>query len=225
MIIGENWHDSMQWLSGDQFDTVMNYPVTYLMTCFFARDEMSSILFVKRLAAHLMKYSDQINKGLFNLLDSHDTERFLFLCNEEIWRLKNAAAFLMAYEGIPCTYYGTEIGLTGGYDPGCRRGFTWEKNNWKMDMNDYYKKIVAIRKETEALKVGRISFIPHKKLIIMKRETQEEQICIVINNSTEEEKLQGGNWQDTYMDLITEKVYETLVIKPMSAYYLKKIIK
>src|SRR5262249_16848503 len=27
-ILGEIWHDSQPWLSGDQFDAVMNYPLT-----------------------------------------------------------------------------------------------------------------------------------------------------------------------------------------------------
>ncbi len=34
-ILGEVWHDSMNWLGGDQFDGVMNYPLADAMLGFF----------------------------------------------------------------------------------------------------------------------------------------------------------------------------------------------
>ena len=37
-ILGEIWHDSQPWLNGDQFDAVMNYPLTDAMLDFIAKE-------------------------------------------------------------------------------------------------------------------------------------------------------------------------------------------
>ena len=38
-----------------------------------------------------------------------------------------AFLFQFAYPGAPAIYYGDEIGLVGGKDPGCRGAFLWEE--------------------------------------------------------------------------------------------------
>jgi 8-oxo-dGTP pyrophosphatase MutT (NUDIX family) len=106
-----------------------------------------------------MRYPDQVNEALLNLLDSHDTERFLYTAGGSKEALKKAAAFLFAYKGMPCTYYGTEIGMTGCYDPGCRKGFDWKQENWDMELFSFYKRLIAVRKQERALRYGKIEFL------------------------------------------------------------------
>lgn len=190
IIIGENWHNAYPWLMGDQFDSVMNYPVTKLCLDYFARNIIGAKAFEEGLSTLLMRYADQVNEAMLNLLDSHDTERFLYTCKENKGYLRNAAAFLFGYTGIPCTYYGTETGMTGAYDPGCRRGFDWEQEHWDQDLYDYYKKLIQIRKEEKALKYGTISFHSRDDLFVMKRSFEKETIYIVINNTGEEKFLE-----------------------------------
>lgn len=222
LIIGENWHDSMLWLMGDQFDTVMNYPATNLAVGFFAKKELDIATFTQRLTAHFMKYPEPVSQVMFNLLDSHDTERFLFLCEEDMSRLKNAAAFLFGYVGVPCTYYGTETGITGGYDPGCRRGFNWDLSEWNSDLRNLYKRLISIRKEEETLKTGSLTFILHDKLLIFKRALIDDEIYVVINNTEEGVELPEGLFAGDETDLITMKKLLTKTISPMTACYLKK---
>lgn len=183
VIIGENWHNALPWLMGDQFDSVMNYPVTKLCLDFFARRNINAKEFENMLSSYLMRYPDQVNEALLNLLDSHDTERFLYTAGECKESLKSAAAFLFAYKGMPCTYYGTEIGMTGCYDPGCRKGFDWKQENWDMELYQLYKKLIAIRKEEKALKCGSIAFDSTDRLFVMKRSYEEETIYVLINNT------------------------------------------
>jgi glycosidase len=228
VIIGENWHNAHPWLMGDQFDSVMNYPVTKLCLDFFARGEITPKTFEQQLSNYLTRYPDQVNGALLNLLDSHDTERFLYTANEDRDALKNAAAFLFAYKGIPCTYYGTEIGMTGCYDPGCRKAFDWRRESWDMELLNLYQRLIAVRKKEKALKYGRIEFLSTEQLFVMKRSFETEDIYILINNSRTEqeftlpdkdilrtEELLGGAGWESASGAITVK------IAAKSALYLK----
>lgn len=228
IIIGENWHNAYPWLMGDQFDSIMNYSVTRLCVDYFAKGKLSPVSFEQRLSTYLMRYSDQVNEAMLNLLDSHDTERFLYSAGEDKKALKNAAAFLFAYKGMPCTYYGTEIGMTGNYDPGCRKTFDWNRKNWDQDLYEYYRKLIKIRNTQEALKKGRIEFLSTDHVFVMKRIYGKEHINIVINTTKEDQELAvyepGFTWM---IDLISRQEWrmsdkaEPIRIPKQSALYLK----
>lgn len=67
-----------------------------------------------------------------NLLDSHDTHRFLTQVNGSKDKLLAGLALLVTFMGIPCIYYGTELAMEGGYDPDSRRSFNWDSSTWDM---------------------------------------------------------------------------------------------
>lgn len=183
IIIGENWHNAEPWLRGDQFDSVMNYSVTKLSLDYFARRQINAKQFSEQLATVWMRYPKQVNEAMLNLLDSHDTERFLTSCNNRIESLKLAAAFIFGYMGMPCTYYGTEVGMDGVYDPGCRKGFPWNREKWNMELFEFYKKLIQLRRVELPLKKGDIRFRSSDDLFIMSRTYGEECIEVVINNT------------------------------------------
>ena len=230
IIIGENRHDSLPWLMGDQFDSVMNYSVTKLCLDYFARKEITAKQFEQQLGTCLMRYSDQVNEAMLNLLDSHDTERFLYSVGGNKELLSLAAAFIFAYKGIPCTYYGTEIGMSGGYDPGCRRGFDWNEENWDKELYQRYKDLIAIRKSEKALQYGTVEFHSTEELFVMKRSFEQETILVLINNS---DKEQDYVWRSEEVTKVTgllsaksiklEEGTITLTVAPFEVLYLKLV--
>ncbi|GHU90590.1 putative cyclomaltodextrinase [Clostridia bacterium] len=127
VIIGENWHDAYPFLRGDQFDCIMNYAFTKACMDFFADKTIGAQGFAERLSALLMRNTDTVNAMMLNLLDSHDTHRFLTLLKGDVKALRAAIAVMFTFVGAPSVYYGTEIDMTGGYDPDCRRCFNWDK--------------------------------------------------------------------------------------------------
>lgn len=154
LIIGEIWHDAAPWLEGDQYDSVMNYLFRDAVYDFVAKKSIGVASFAARLTKARMKYKDQANFAMFNLIDSHDTERFINSSGFNENSLKLAALLQMTYVGMPMIYYGTEIGMDGFNDPDCRKTFVWDEKEQNADLLTYYKKLIAIRKKSSALTKG-----------------------------------------------------------------------
>ncbi|MGM0411624.1 MAG: glycoside hydrolase family 13 protein, partial [Bacillota bacterium] len=145
-IIGEVWHSGKKWLQGKQFDSIMNYAFTEAVIDFIAKNKIGPEEFNSRLSINRMNYKEVISNSLLNLLDSHDTARFLHYCNGNKEKLKLAVVFQMTYIGVPMVLYGDELGLTGGDDPDNRRCMPWN-NNEKADyqLKEFYNQIIKIR--------------------------------------------------------------------------------
>ena len=176
MIIGENWHDAFPWLQGDQFDSIMNYSFTKACLDYFAFGKYSAKQFCDRLSEILMRNTDQVNEMMLNLLDSHDTERFLTNAGENKSKLKCALAVMFFFVGMPCIYYGTEIGMTGGYDPDSRRTFDWNENHWDKDLFQTIKELIQLRKEKIK---GKLRMFTEGELFVIER----EKIFLAVNNT------------------------------------------
>ena len=130
-----------------------------------------------------MLYSSQANDSMLNLLDSHDTPRFVNTCGGSVGRLKNAAVFQYTYIGMPCTYYGAEIGMTGENDPDCRKTFDWNEENWDHELRAYYQKLIALRKTKKALQRGSVRFCSTENVFAMERVWENERLLVLINNT------------------------------------------
>ena len=176
MIIGENWHDAFPWLQGDQFDSIMNYSFTKACLDYFAFGKYSAKQFCDRLSEILMRNTDQVNEMMLNLLDSHDTERFLTNAGENKSKLKCALAVMFFFVGMPCIYYGTEIGMSGGYDPDSRRTFDWNENHWDKDLFQTIKELIQLRKEKIK---GKLRMFTEGELFVIER----EKIFLAVNNT------------------------------------------
>lgn len=171
-ILAEIWHESQRWLQGDQFDAVMNYEVTKPCLGFFPgkhldlkvlhqqsnyfgiQQPIDAHEFANRIDHNLNLYKREITYVQLNLLDSHDTPRFLSCAGGDKNALKLAWLFLFAYPGAPCIYYGDEIGLDGKHDPDCRKSFPWDEGRWDKNLLEYAKDVIALRTKHPALRRG-----------------------------------------------------------------------
>ena len=171
-IVAEIWHESQRWLQGDQFDAIMNYDVTKPMLAFFPGEHLNRRVlhqqsnyhgiqhvidaheFANRIDHNLRLYKQEVTYAQLNLLDSHDTPRFLSCAGGDKDALRLAWLFMFSYPGAPCVYYGDEIGLDGEHDPDCRKSFPWEESKWDQDLLSYIKQLIALRKQNSALRRG-----------------------------------------------------------------------
>ena len=152
-IVGELWDRAEDWLRGDEFDAVMNYPFAKASVRFFINTDgtkLSASGFLNELERARAAYADAANYALQNLYDSHDTDRLPSMIanpnrkyddhnsprnnpNYNIGRPDRSAhkiqwlmmLFQMTYLGAPMVYYGDEAGMWGADDPDDRKPMVW----------------------------------------------------------------------------------------------------
>ncbi|KJU73251.1 neopullulanase [Pediococcus damnosus LMG 28219] len=153
-ILGEIWHTSQAWLNGDEFSGVMNYSYTGTILDHFINHRISAEQMIDHLSNQLMKYRDQTNQMMFNVLDSHDTARIMTQARGNRDLVKETFAFTFLQPGTPSIYYGTEYGMDGDNDPDCRKPMNWVPDDDGQDMFTFFKKLVALRRNNADLIEG-----------------------------------------------------------------------
>lgn len=187
-IVGEIWHDSIGWLRNDEFDAVMNYPLTGTISDFWIDEELSKEDFEYNINRCYTMYMQQSNDVLFNLLDSHDTERLMSrVGNLSVFYQQLAALFTMP--GSPCIFYGTEVALEGAHDPDCRRCMPWDEIEAGVyqERIDIVKQLIQLRKEEPLFRSRNFHFpneIRNKRVIeYIKLDEKGNRLEVIINCS------------------------------------------
>jgi cyclomaltodextrinase / maltogenic alpha-amylase / neopullulanase len=197
-LVGEIWHAAKEWLEGDKFDAVMNYLLNKACVGFFIDKEVDETLvrgmgyapiphldsehFGEAIDRLLNLYVHEVNISLLNLLSSHDTARFLTLARGDECALRLAILFLMTLPGVPCIYYGDEIGMEGGRDPDCRRSFPWDRGKWNSNLLDYFKRCISLRIKYPSLRRGDFKRLYSKEdVYAFARRLGDETLIVVLN--------------------------------------------
>ena len=191
LIIGEIWHYAGDFLEGDEWDTVMNYPFYLNLIDLLADEKINVSQFVQNLGYLKGRLNKKCYPLMWNLIDSHDTARFLHLCNDNKKKQHLAAAFQLLLPGMPMVYYGDEYAMPGANDPDCRRGMYWDEEYQDKEMYNWYKKLMQVRKTHACIVEGEmIETIANddEDTIVMIRKNGEETIAMLFNcgNSAKE---------------------------------------
>ncbi len=174
LLIGEVWEDASnkisygeqrQYFDGNLLDGVMNYPFRELILDYIKGSDIHS--FVTGVNSIIENYPKQALDTCLVMLSSHDTiriinelsgadcvslskrerKRRLLTADEyQIGRQKLKVASLLQYflPGVPCIYYGDEVGMQGWDDPINRRPFTAHPDT---DILAHYVRLGKIRAE------------------------------------------------------------------------------
>lgn len=189
-IVGEHFGDARQWLQADAEDAAMNYRgFTIPLWGFLANTDISyDPQHID--AATCMAWMDNYRAGLshqqqlrmFNQLDSHDTSRFKTLLGKDIARMPLAVVWLFSWPGVPCIYYGDEVGLDGNNDPFCRKPFPWDKEKQDATLFALYQQMATLRKKSRALRHGGCQVLHAEgDVVVFVRVFQHERVLVAIN--------------------------------------------
>lgn len=172
-IVAEIWREKPQWVSGDTFDALMNYPLTEALLSFTAARHLDMEVvatqheyrefvrpmdgpdFAARLAHIVTMYRPEAIRAQLNLLGSHDTARYLTVVSRDTAALRLALLAIMTLPGAPCIYYGDEVGMQGRHDPDNRRSFPWQApTSWDHALLEYCRAVIALRTDHAFLRHG-----------------------------------------------------------------------
>jgi glycosidase len=193
-MIGEIWPNASQWLAGDQMDSTMNYRFRKNVIGFARNAEwhddnnngvndipgLTPSQFDHALRAVRDDYPAAATSAMLNLIDSHDTNRALFVLTElgdnglteAKQRLELAALFQFTYLGAPMVMYGDEVAInspsltssTNGPigDPYTRAPYPWTDQSGDpsvygppdASVESFYTKLAHLRKQYPVLRNG-----------------------------------------------------------------------
>ena len=208
LIIGEIWHYAGDFLEGDEWDTVMNYPFYLNLIDLLTDEKINVSQFVQNLGYLKGRLNKKCYPLMWNLIDSHDTARFLHLCHDNKKKQHLAAAFQLLLPGMPMVYYGDEYAMPGANDPDCRRGMYWDEEYQDKEMYNWYKKLMQVRKTHACIVEGElIDTITNDEedTIVLIRKSGEETLAMIFNCGSSTKEF--DEYAQKY-DLLTDSVFD-----------------
>ncbi len=223
IIMAERYGDPQLWLMGDEWDTVMNYdafmePITWFLTGMEKHSEhfepgllRNAIAFENAMRYNMSRMPYQSMIMAMNELSNHDHSRFLTRTNMTAGRLHTlgaaaaeqnlnlgimyeAVTFQMTWPGAPTVYYGDEVGLCGWTDPDNRRPYPWGREN--LELLNYHKKIIQLRKNNEALRLGSVEYLfCDYGIISYGRWNQDQRFVVALNNNDSHRVIKIPVWR------------------------------
>ncbi len=212
LLIGEVWEDATNkfgfgarrnYLLGKGLDSVMNYPFRSAVLEFLrgqsAEDTARGILTI------CQNYPKPALDTLLNFISTHDTERALTYLQDlpladhdrdwqagrrlsptsyelGIEKLKLAYAMVYTLPGVPCVYYGDEIGMQGYRDPFNRGYYDW--NSAEDRLRPVLAQLSALRKSCDAFVDGTFQLVKAADGVLhYRRVGRTETAEIIINRS------------------------------------------
>ena len=169
-VFGERFYDPELALDGQGEDGAMNYhgfglPVMQWLagaTYFNEPSRLDGTELAEILWDAYHALPPQAALNMFNLLESHDIGRALWRLGGDRTKYRAALTLLLAYAGVPCLYYGSEIGLSQSRDgnmPWCREPMPWDEARWDTELLAHVKALVKVRRDTPVLHTGALQFI------------------------------------------------------------------
>jgi len=236
-----------KFLYGEQLDTVTNYQFRdFILEYVFEKDAKQVISKILRLISYYPKPSVDI---LWNMIGSHDTARILTILGkgkeqgekrgfieDNYWlkgEEKEKALKLMeivsliqyTLPGVPCVYYGDEVGIEGYNDPYNRAPFPW--NDVNVGLLKWYIELGKMRKENVLLKSAKLEDLGSAGGVLCYcRKLKDENIgCyfnvtdedVRINNNIDMDRcnfLMGTHFKQISGDLYVE-AYGKVIFKKM----------
>jgi neopullulanase len=207
-LVGEIWDEAPDWLSGDRFDALMNYPLGVAILGFAsggrldqaAIDGQSDYRRALRpldgpaLAARLEHLGGSLDPAVgeaqYNLIGSHDTPRARRVLAGDVAGLQLATLLLLTLPGAPSIYYGDELAMDGGPDPDCRRGYPTTPDGPALEMRTFVRAAIAARRDHRALRRGGVRIVAAQGgAIAFERVAGDQRAIVAINAAREPARL------------------------------------
>ena len=199
-LVGEIWDEAPDWLRGDRFDALMNYPLAVAIIGFASAGRLDTAIieehgtyrrtlvpldaaaFARRLDHLMTLYDPAITAVQLNLLGSHDAPRLLTLLRGDRSAARIAMLLQLILPGAPCIYYGDEIAMEGGNDPDCRRAYPVDLGAGDSELRAFVAAAIAARRAHPALGRGSVRVLAAENhSVVLLREADGQRALVVVN--------------------------------------------
>ena len=212
-LLGEVWEDATTkygfgqrrtYLLGKGLDSVMNYPFKNAVLGFVCgRDAGQTMTDILSICEH---YPAPALDTALNFLSTHDTERALTVIADEpangrgrewqsgrcvtgdayeegMLKLRMAYAIIYTLPGVPCLYYGDEIGMQGYRDPFNRGFYCWDSHEERL--KPVLAQLAQLRHTCEAFRTGQLRVLRAEDGILHYQRVGKVETAEIIVNRTE----------------------------------------
>ena len=215
LILAEHYGSAKAWLSGNEWDSVMNYdafmePVTWFFTGMEKHSDAyrgdlvgNATAFADAMTYHMADFQTNSLQAAMNELSNHDHSRFLTRTNGKVGRLATlgtaaasegvrrsifmaAVTMQMTWVGAPTVYYGDEAGVCGFTDPDNRRTYPWGRED--KELIGLHRELIRIHRSYPALKTGSLKIIYLAQDVIAYGRFDGNDILLIAINRGETEK-------------------------------------
>jgi len=209
ILIGEVWEDASnkssygkrrKYFTAGELDSVMNYPfrtaiLDYILGRIGPKEFQRSVM---DLVEH---YPEGVLHSLMNMLSTHDTPRLLSLLaptpapkektdragykmpdgDREIALKRFRAATVLQFllPGMPCVFYGDELGTEGFEDPFCRSFFRWDRVEGNP-LVEFFRSLMHLKNTNFALQLGKIWIEPRGSALKLCREKDGKRVFALV---------------------------------------------
>jgi len=201
-LVAENFFEAASQLQGDGWDGVMNYsgfsdPLLHWLRPYQqdavhwqgklgGSERWPTELVLRTWQEHLAAVPWAIALQQLNLIDSHDTARILSELGGNKALSKLAAAVQFCFPGVPCLYYGDEIGLRDQEGFGSRACMPWDESQWDQELFAFYRKLINLRKISRVLTEGAFQVLfGDSGSLLFQRVLGKERVLVYANRAEE----------------------------------------
>lgn len=223
LILAEHYGSARAWLSGNEWDSVMNYdafmePVTWFFTGMEKHSDAyredlvgNAAAFADAMQHHMAQFQTGSLQAAMNELSNHDHSRFLTRTNGKVGRLASlgtqaasegvrrslfmaAVTVQMTWVGAPTVYYGDEAGVCGFTDPDNRRTYPWGRED--KELLELHRELIRIHRSYPALKTGSIKLLYlAQDVIAYGRFDRADSLLVAVNRGETEATVSLPVWE------------------------------
>lgn len=243
LIYGEVWEDASNkiayshrrhYFSGGQLNAVMNYPLKNAIISYLQHGDAEFLYYSMRiLYGH---YPKAVSDLQMNFLSTHDTERILtvlagspeadrandYLATARLTEeqrknakklLRLAVVLLTTLPGMPCIYYGDEIGMEGYHDPFNRQPYPWGKED--KEIFSFFKDTLSLRKKYPMLRDAYYQGVYHDNgVFVFDRFNDHERMRVVMNLSDKPYKVVLDHDEEAVFAENGQSISEDTLVQP-----------
>jgi glycosidase len=176
LIVGEIVNYPDEWLQS--IDAVMNFSLRHIVLD-AAAGVIAPATAGRRVDRLVCDAGIEPMLKSWMVIDNHDIPRIATQI-PKVSQRRLVQALQFTLPGAPNIYYGSEVGMTGGGDPENRGPMRWDLVRADNPELVWIKKLIGMRKQNRALRIGNFRLVESDRLLAFERYTDRALDTVVV---------------------------------------------